>query len=461
MGFQRKNKDEFKVKRIIPHDANNEQLLLGSALNNHEIREILIHETIASDFLHVNHQAIFECINYLHNENLEINIDSIDAVKERFEHGMKIKIEYLGKVKNTFNGEVSEENYKFHIRKLKADKVKDMLQVQMLPEFAKSLINPKVTIENLLEEISVIKNHIEERATDTAFKFIHSNIVDDKHNVVLKAREEKLIFGTTGYKKLDNIMTDGLSAKKITIIAGRPGMAKSALIANIFLRLGMLGVPVALYNFEMDDISMFDRMVSIRTRIPLEMIIKDREKMTDEDRKAEKAAKELIRNLPIYFYTASTQTIQGVKRDLKILKDKYAVEVVGYDLFKKMKMQSRYNSSTADMLSENLDTMQAMGKDLDIHQILVVQIGRAAERSKDKRPRLSQLKDSGGFEEVADNVLLLYREQYYQKAEEDEPESYDAFEELEVIVAKQRQGRANQKVTFTFYPANTSITDEV
>lgn len=464
---QKPSEPELKIDRLVPIDSNNEQFLLGHAIHNQDARTLLVSEVDSDEFLFMNHKVMFDCVQYLADENIPINIDSLDSVKTRFENGEKLNIRYMNELVGTFIYPEYKKDflveYKLHIDKLHTDKIKDNLQLKLLPDLAKELVRPQVTIEQLVEQLDHIRTEVERGSSSQSFKFVHASIVDTKHSEIIKARETDGTFGTTGYDKLDKVMTDGFAPRKITITAGRPGMAKSALVANLHLRIGMLGIPNAIYTFEMEDVSMYDRMIALYANLPLINIIKTRNLLTPEERKREADAKDLIRTLPIYFYTASTQTMQGAQRDITKLRDQYGVRFLSYDLFKKMQLRARYNSSTADVLSENLDKIQSMGKDLNIHQNLVVQIGRAAEKRKDKRPLLQHLKDSGGFEEVADNVLLLYRPAYYQRAEDTEEEevALDTMQDLEIIIAKQRQGKANQKVMLHFFPANTCIAEPI
>jgi len=208
---------------------------------------------------------------------------------------------------------------------------------------------------------------------------------------------------------------------------------------------------------------MYDRMIAVRANIPITRLIRQRDQMTPDEKARERKAKDELRSLPIYFYTASTQTMSGIQRDIRILKEKYGVKIVAYDLFDKIRFNYSGNRSTADIMNESLKLIQGMGRDFNIHQILVVQIGRSAEKRKNKRPKLSELKDAGGFEERADNVFFLYRPSYYNNPEEEEEgsSSVDHSEDVEVIIAKQRQGTSNMKVILDFWPATTTIAEPI
>lgn len=462
MGFKTKKQPEEeqpKIKRKVPIDKNNEQYLLGHALSDNKLLEILVSEADSDCFLYPNHRAIYRGLKHLFDKALNVEVDSIDAIKNQLREGYTIKLDYLDELKATFQSEAGENNYRMHISKLRDDKVKDNLMLSLMPDFANSLINPQCSVDDLLQQITKIKDVVETGQAASEFNFIPAVDVVAEHDKAIEDRLRGGTFVTTGYEKLDKHLTEGFSRKTMSIVAGRTGMGKSSFVGNVLLRLGLQGVPVAIYNFEMDKIAMLDRLIAIKAEIPLENIIKKRHQLTEDDLRREKEAKELIKNLPIYFFDRSTQTMEGVKRDIRLLKDKYNVQVIAYDLFDKMKFKHTSNRSTADIINENLKTIQGMSRDYDIHQILVVQIGRGAEKRKNKRPRLNELKDAGGYEERADNILFLYRPSYYAQAEEDMEIPVDQSEEIEVIIAKQRQGAMNKKVMFDFFPVSTCISE--
>ncbi len=797
MGFKKKeHSPRPEVKRVVPIDRLNETFLLGHALNDRNRCEELV--SINHDnFLFVNHKIIHKCLSYIIENKLEIDVDAIHTLKDRFGGSVSVKLEYLGELQSAFKDEVTEENYAFHISKLKNDAMKDSIYIKHLPYFQELLTDPKCGAEEIMKVMTDINGVVDGSHLDSEFKFTNAVETIRDYNEELKIRGEDGDFRTTGYKKLDEVLTDGFSKCRMTIIAGRTSQGKchgaltkilmhdgsikcakdirtgdklmgpdskprnvlsttfgtgpmyrikpyrgdswecndahilslkmnhdngnvftkdqminisvidylnetkkfkhcaklwrtgvefeestvehppyliglwlgdgatnapsitnsddeiisylknledytvrvtpdrntftlyiskkdtsdrrhnrlldyvrdcayinkekripkeylinsrnirlellaglidtdgfkicesnyeivtkyeglcedilylcrslslsatkrlkrstiksigfvgyywkiiiggdlhnipvkverrkvkkytkrvnplysgfkveslgvdkyygfeldcdhlyllndftvthnTLLLCNIFLRQARSGIPVALYNFEMDSHSMIDRFISMITNIPLINIVKTRAKLTEEDLEKERKAKAEIESLPIFFYQVSTQTPEGIKRDLKILKDKYKVQVVAYDLFDKIKFPFVKNRSTADNINFTLKEIQGFGRDIGLHQILVVQVGRSAEQRRNKRPKLSELKDAGGYEERADNVLFVYRDQYYNDAEEKEEIGVEHSEDMEIIIAKQRQGAINVKVLLNFFPATMRVCD--
>jgi replicative DNA helicase len=112
------------------------------------------------------------------------------------------------------------------VSKLKDDKVKDILMLDLMPDFAQALVNPRMTTEALLEKITTIRDQIENSYVNDDFRFIDSTTVDMDHTAQQVQRESGKVFGSTGYAKLDTQLTDGYADTKLTIVAGRPGMGK-------------------------------------------------------------------------------------------------------------------------------------------------------------------------------------------------------------------------------------------
>jgi len=252
------------------------------------------------------------------------------------------------------------------------------------------------------------------------------------------------------------LLTDGFAQGRVTILAGRPGMAKSTFVANSMVRLSNRKHPVAtaLFALEMDGVSMVDRMNAIETDIDLKRLIKDRVSLTNTELKAETDAKKRREKKPIYICDDVRKSLIDVKREVKALREKYGVKVVYIDLFMKLKkMYGTGNKSTADQYTEMLNEVQRIARELHVHICLVVQIGRKVEARTDKRPTISDLKDSGAYEEIADNIFLFYREAYYMTKSADEEFESDI---LEIIIGKQRQGTTGT-VKALFNGATTKI----
>lgn len=464
MGFKVKKEKGIETKKenvnLLPIDSNNEQFILSHAMTNGVLGEILV-DIDHSLFLFTNHKALCQCIQEVIRQGLVCNVDTVFTARENVEHGNSVSLEYIGELQGVFKENVDAKNYNHHIEKLKFDKARyDVINVQ-LPEFTRKIIGSNRSYEDIVNGITDILEGLEKQQSTKNLCFLSSKEVDDKYSEIVEKREAGSNFISTGFETLNKFLTDGYAPKKISVVAGRPGMCKSSWVLKSILNIAINGTPVALYNFEMDIISIYDRAISVLSEVPLLKIVKCRDKLTDNEQQRLKKARDKLKDLPFYYYENSTQNILGIRREIRTLKKKYDIKVVAYDLFKKIKFYGDKNKTEASVINESLDKIQAMGKDLDVHQVIVTQIGRSADKRREKRPVLSDLKDAGGFEEVADNVFLLYRPSYYQRAEsiEESDIDSDSLDQLEVEIAKQRQGMCNVKILFNFIPTTTSVVE--
>lgn len=437
-----KNKNEPSSELIV--DSKNEQLLIGQALNDKKCLSLLVSNINWKNFLILNHQVLVWCLNKAFDENLEISDDVFDVLRIKFPGKSKVTggYKYIKNLRESYSGDIVVSSYGVHLQKLKIDFLKYKIANEYIVDLMKIVYNPMKDIDDILQYSVRLDDLIRENYNIKIRGFQTMEEINECHDIEIKKRSKISGFVSTGFRWLDKSLTDGFAPGKITIIGGRPGSAKSAFVANSMVRLSNKipnPIPSALFALEMDTISMVDRMNAIQTDIPLIKLIKERNNLSREEKKAERTVKERRSKKPIYICDDVRKSLTEIKRELRILKEKNNVKVCFIDLFMKLKKISYTgNKSTADQYTEMLNEVQRIARELDIHIVLVVQIGRKVESRIDKRPVISDLKDSGAYEEVADNIFLFYREAYY--LQRDIGHQFD-FDILEIIIGKQRQGQ--------------------
>lgn len=272
-------------------------------------------------------------------------------------------------------------------------------------------------------------------AVEADVRFQSAAEVIEKYEIIEKRRDTGEGFYTTGFSSLDKHLTEGFAPKKVTVLAGRPGMGKSAYAVNIMKNLASQNVHTAQLVLEMDNISFMDRLISTMTLIELDKIVKNRDLLTSSEKAAIELAKHRLRNNPyLHLNDKASPTIAAAKKMVQDLQmkigQKYLVLVI--DLVDKVKdvLNSADNMSGSFHLT--LNTLQTLAKDLDIHLILVAQINRDSEKKTDKRPGLVNLKHSGAFEEVADLILFVDRPSY-RLVDEDTVEVDTQFDKVNLV----------------------------
>ena len=288
---------------------------------------------------------------------------------------------------------------------------------------------------------------------------------------------------TTGLDSLNSKM-GGLHKSDLIIVAGRPGMGKSSLAANIgfaaakrFLQdqedgiepAKSAGAPVALFNLEMSADQIATRILAEQSGISSENLRMGRISQ-QEFRLLARAAADL-QTLPLYIDDTPGLTIAALRARARRLKRQKGIGMVIVDYLQLLQGTGKSsNDNRVNEISEISRGLKTLAKELDVPVVALSQLSRAVEQREDKRPQLSDLRESGSIEQDADIVLFIYREDYYLAARQpadDHPEVDKWREEMarvyglaEVIVAKQRHGSTG-KVRLKFDSRITKFSDVV
>jgi replicative DNA helicase len=276
---------------------------------------------------------------------------------------------------------------------------------------------------------------------------------------------------TSGFSGL-NARIGGLQRSDLIIVAGRPGMGKTALATNMafaaaerFLQdqadgieaTKAAGAPIAIFSLEMSSEQLVTRVLSEQSQVTAEQIRTGslgRQEFASFARTAER-----LHSLPFYIDDTPGLTIAALRTRARRLKRQKGIGLVVVDYLQLLQGSGRgTNDNRVQEISEISRGLKQLAKELDVPVIGVSQLSRAVEQREDKRPQLADLRESGSIEQDADIVLFVYREEYYLKAHEpkhpipgDPAEVFSAFEEweakhsqvagmAELIIAKNRHG---------------------
>ncbi len=267
----------------------------------------------------------------------------------------------------------------------------------------------------------------------------------------------------TGFRDLDRRM-GGLQPSDLVIIAGRPGMGKSALATNMAFHIANAYEPaqqadgsfeaasggvVGLFSLEMSSEQLATRIVSEQTQIPSSKI--RRGEITEADFEKLVGCSQMINGLPLYIDQTGGISIAQLAARARRLKRQRGLDVLIIDYIQLMQGTSaRAAQNRVQEITEITTGLKALGKELNVPVIALSQLSRQVESRDDKHPQLADLRESGSIEQDADVVLFVYREEYYLKTREPKPGTEEYFKweadmnemagKAEVIIAKQRHG---------------------
>lgn len=289
---------------------------------------------------------------------------------------------------------------------------------------------------------------------------------------------------TTGFTTL-NSRIGGLQRSDLIIVAGRPGMGKSALATNMgfaaaerFLQdqadgidpARAAGAPVAIFSLEMSSEQLATRVLSEQSQVTAEQIRTgnlQRQEFANFARAADR-----LHSLPLYIDDTPGLTIAALRARARRLKRQKGIGMVIVDYLQLLQGTGKGSAgdNRVQEISEISRGLKQLAKELDVPVIGLSQLSRAVEQREDKRPQLSDLRESGSIEQDADIVLFIYREDYYLAAKQPADDSPDfpkwkedmerAYRKAEVIVAKNRHGGTG-KETLRFEGRFTKFSDFV
>lgn len=462
-------------KLDLPIDVENEAVILSNALKNIKHRELFTKTVNYLDFQYKENQVIAWTVQELFRNNVECDIDTI--VVKSLSCPIKFKVDYelISQIMQNFN-ELPEINLRIHFNKLKTDKVKQELSDLYFKSIYTACLDPRVDINYLETRINYAKEIIQRNAAVGNSQFIHLDTMVDNF---IKGKSEASTFKSTGFPALDDKLTDGYRPKGITIICGLPGAGKSSMVLSSIYNLSNIGTWCPQFALEMDSMGLTTKLAAFASGIGVKRIAKEWHNFTDNERKLINYELERLKKNPyILCNDQPGQSLHSIREQILILQDRLQTEYmfVSIDLFGKIKEFQESDNFARDY-EKKLNATQTMAKELGVNLGLVAQINRAVMQRRFNRPKMSDLKNAGAFEEVADLIIGIHRPYYdpekalknqisgdYQDDDNNDDEVYGDFnvdptnlEEnmAEAIILKQRMGEGNVIVNFIFDPQTT------
>src|SRR5919199_1384240 len=241
----------------------------------------------------------------------------------------------------------------------------------------------------------------------------------------------------SGFEDLDRLTT-GFHKSDLIILAARPAMGKTAIALNmIWHAAGTKGLPVAIFSLEMSKEQLVQRLISQNTRIPAQALRSGNVRAEDWPKLVRGVAQ--VSRAPIWIDDTAGVTLMEIRAKVRRLQSQLkargegALSLVVVDYLQLMVGQNNRSENRQQEIAEISRGLKVLARDLDVPVLAIAQLSRAVEQRHDKRPLLSDLRDSGAIEQDADMVMFLYRDEYYNSDSDDKGIA-------EVIIGKHRNG---------------------
>ncbi len=460
--------DSLKIQTLskeikLPSNIEAEQALIGSILVNNDIIDEIASIINNKEFYDPLHSKIYEFVEKLHNKGMIANPITLKSAFENENNLSEVGgTEYLVKL-TRFSSSVKQC----------IDYAKIIHEKFVKRELVK--ISENLTEESMDESLEKSGDDIIQNTEKLLFDLAERGTFSQSFSQFGKALDQTLEMATSAMKNDQGIVgvptglvdlderLGGLHKSDLVIIAGRPSMGKTALATNIAFHAAKKNSDenkksvVAFFSLEMSSEQLSTRIVSEQSRIKSNDI--RRGKITEEEMNRLIETSRNIHELPMLIDETPAITISTLSNRARRIKRLFGLDLIVVDYIQLMSAGSRRYDGRVQEISEITQGLKALAKELNVPVLALSQLSRAAEQRDDKRPQLSDLRESGSIEQDADVVMFVYREEYYLERKEPKLGSIEHAEwqskmneilgSADIIIGKQRHGpTGNVKVEF-------------
>ena len=444
---------DFESLKKIPHSLEAEKALIGGIFYNQELFEEIKDIVSAEDFYKIEHTAIYKAMEQVYSDSK--GIDAILIDEEIKKSNSKNKEEILGVLSDILDEITSSYNLLEY-----ANLIKEKAMLRRLgnvgaeiTQLAYNDIRPAEDIIDVAESMvlnlskKILKNSIIDMKTAGVDEIMRMERVSDNRGKTLGI--------STGFIDLDR-MTSGLNNSDLIILAARPAMGKTAFALNLALNAGKEKKKVLIFSLEMPAQQLYQRLLSIESGIPqnkLKNVYLEEEEWTKLT-----VATGNLAETDIYVADLPYTNVLEIRSYARKMKSQEKLDLIIIDYLQLINGTGRGGSefSRQQEISDISRSLKGLARELDVPVIALSQLSRAVESRVDKRPMLSDLRESGAIEQDADIVAFLYREEYYIPETENKGIT-------ELIIGKHRNG-ATGTVKLNFlseFTKFTNYTDQV
>jgi replicative DNA helicase len=415
-----------------PHSLEAEQSVLGGLMLDNQVWDKVSATLCKDDFYRVEHRLLFQIISELAKKDNPFDVITImDALKSYDaldEAGGEVYLFELA------NNTPSVANIKAYADIVREKSVQRQL-IEVANEVADSAYNPNGReVSDLLDNAETKVFAIaEQTGSDGGPESIKSILVKAVEKIDTLYHSSSSITGVpTGLSDFDE-MTSGLQASDLVIVAGRPSMGKTSLVMNMAEHAAIQEKkPVLVFSMEMPADSLAMRMMSSLGRIDQHRLRTG--KLEDEDWPRVTSAVHMLSDASLFIDDAPGLSPSEMRaRARRLAKEQGQLGLIVVDYLQLMQIPGMKADNRTAEISEISRSLKALAKELSVPVLALSQLNRSLEQRQDKRPVMSDLRESGAIEQDADLIVFIYRDEVYN---DDSPDKGTA----EIIIAKQRNG---------------------
>jgi replicative DNA helicase len=417
------------AERIPPQNLEAEQAVLGALMVDRELAPIVSEIVRTADFYAPHHATIYSAILSLYERGEPIDKVSVsEELRRRKVLDDVGGVDYISQLLNTVPTAASAEYY----ARIVAEKAILRALIVAGGRIAGKAFEQPENVEEVVDECERMIFEIGRRSGG-GFTLVRELLKPAFERIDTLYHQRGTVTGVpSGFRRLDQFTT-GFQPGELIIIAARPSMGKTSLCLNIAMNAAKgAGKKVAVFSLEMSNDQLVQRFLSMEARIDAQSLrtgnIKDKE-WGDITR-----AMGVLAEVPIFVDDSPALTVSEVRSRSRRLAATAGLDLIIIDYLQLLRSPNPKVTSRVEIIDDICRSLKALAKELKVPVIALAQLNRSPEARNDKRPLLSDLRESGGIEQEADVVAFIYRDDYYN------PPTPENENIAEINIAKQRNG---------------------
>lgn len=421
--------EESLIKRVPPHSIEAEQSVIGAMILDNENIAVVENILRGEDFYHRQYGMIFDAMVELYEEGRPVDLLTLeDRLKTKDVPPEVSSMSYIGEL---VAGVSYAANAKYYAE-IVAEKAVLRRLIRANEEIANACYAGKDSVENILAETEKTIFHILNGRRNDDFVPIQEVALSALERIHKASKSKNPVTGIpTGFTDLD-YRTAGMQPSDLVLIAARPSMGKTAFVLNIAQYVAFKReMCVAIFSLEMSKEQLVNRLFAMESRVDSQAIRTGN--LTDDDWDKLVEGVNTVGRSKLIIDDTPGISISEMRTKCRKYKLEFGLKMIIIDYLQLMSGSGRKSDNRQQEISEISRSLKALARELEVPVLALSQLSRAVESRNDKRPMLSDLRESGAIEQDADVVMFLYRDDYYNKD--------SASQNIaEVIVAKQRNG---------------------
>ena len=426
--------EAMAMGKLPPQATDLEEAVLGALLIDKESVEQVVEILSPDSFYKTANQLIFGIIQDLFMANIAIDMLTVtEKLREREQLEKVGGAYYIAKLTNRVT---SSANIDFHARIILQKYIQREL-IRVSNDISNEAFQAGADAFELLDRAEKKFFEIKEKSIKKSFSSIDDLLVKAIEGIENLKNDEEGVTGIgSGFTSLDN-MTAGWQRSDLIIVAARPGMGKTAFSLAVLRNAAIdYKKAVAIFSLEMSSVQLVTRLISMESEISSEKL--KRGDLEEYEWAQINAKISALSNAEIYIDDTPSLSILDFKAKCRRLKSQHNIELVVVDYLQLMTTNDKSAGNREQEISYISRSLKALAKELNIPVIALAQLSREVEKRNDKKPLLSDLRESGSIEQDADMVSFIYRPEYYKITQD--AEGNDTTGMAQIILEKHRNG---------------------